>query len=150
MNECLTALIFALAATALARLISFSGENERWVRFALGAVLSAAVATIVVDTVGGISLTADFLTPEYEYTNDAYGRTLEDAFCEGVANSVSESCSLKRGEVSVSVLDFDPASVSAEKITVELSGRAAGGDARSVRAYVEKNFGECEVILRFE
>ena len=150
MNECLAALISALAATALARLISFSGDNERWVRFALGVVLSAAVATLIIDTVEGITLFDGAVLPEYEHYGGTYASSLEDAFCEGVANAVCEDFSLARADLTVSVVGFDIEKVRAEKITVKLFGRAVGCDTRKLRAYLEERFGESEVILNFE
>ena len=142
-------LIAAMLATAVASLASYGGDNERWVRFALGVILAAAASKAIFNTVGGITLPEITVDDALEYGEDAHVEALAKAFSDGIRSELCGRFLLDSSEVYVSVDGFDSINMRAEHIRVVLTGEALGTDFRGVRAFVNENFGECEVSLGF-
>lgn len=139
-----------MLATAVASLSSYGGENERWVRCALGVILAAAASTAIFNTVTGITLPEITVDDALEFGDDAHNEALAEAFSDGIRRELCSRFLLNTSEVDVSVDGFDSANMRAERIRVVLTGEAMGTDFRGVRAFVNNNFGECEVSLGFD
>lgn len=73
----------------------------------------------------------------------------EDAFCLGIERAVASRFSVKSQDVSVSCDGFKLEGLSAERVTVVLSGSAARLDYRAVRDYIEESLEvlSCEVRI---
>ena len=69
----------------------------------------------------------------------------EEAFAEGIARAVASKFSLPEEDIRVTVQGFDFSSMSAERIRIFLSGRAALADYKQIEKYInEQQMGECE------
>lgn len=84
-----------------------------------------------------------------DYEGDGQiGSVIEDAFAEGIASAVAEKFSLDTENIRVRLYGFDQSRLSAERIRIILSGRAAFADYKAVEKYIdEMNIGECEVEI---
>lgn len=84
--------------------------------------------------------------PEYETGEMDY--IIEDAFAEGLSRAVAEKFSLDSEDIRVRLYGFNKNEMSAEKIMIILSGRAALADYKAVEKYVrEMEVGECSVEI---
>ena len=148
MREELFYFISISAVTALASAISYSAQDSK-IKLALGIMLFASVLTPTVEIIRSLG---DFRLPEYssgDYGNMAE-EVAEDAFCRGIRRAVADKFYITEDEISVETAGFCYSEMSAERITIELSGRGASADTRGVRAYIEREFGECEVKIKIE
>lgn len=150
MSEMMIYIVSALFCISFCSFASFSGETERWVRVALGSILLLALLKPVVSTVSDINLSDISFGDGVEYGNSVAHDTLKEAYSEGIEIALCAEFPISRDDVSVFCDGFSEKTVSATLIRVELSGDGIGADARGIREYVEKNFGECEVELNFE
>ena len=76
---------------------------------------------------------------------------IELAFEDGIAEYIADEYGVSRDNVAVFVDGFDMGSLTAERIYVTLSGRAALIDCKSVEKRLCDEFtrgGECEVTLK--
>lgn len=72
----------------------------------------------------------------------------EEAFGRGIAVAVAEEFSLEVSNIRVKTDGFDFEKMSAERIKVTLSGKAAAADHRAIESYLNKqNLGRCEVEI---
>lgn len=73
---------------------------------------------------------------------------IEEAFADGIVGAVAEKFSIDKEDIRVRLYGFDRDSLTAEKIRIILSGRAALADYKAVEKYIdEMNIGECEVEI---
>ena len=86
-----------------------------------------------------------------DYEGDApLDSVIEDAFADGIRRGVAEKFLLDKEDIRIRLYDFDKESLTAGRIRVILSGRAALADYKSVEKYInEMNIGECEVEVEF-
>ena len=79
-------------------------------------------------------------------------RTAEDAYCDGVKRALSERFGVGKDCFSVSCSGFSAVSLSAEKISVVMSGDASRIDFRAVRDYILESLeaGECECEIKID
>ena len=76
------------------------------------------------------------------------GEVIEDAFAQGVADSVAEKFSLNREDIRVRLYDFDDKELSADRIRIILSGRAVIADYKAIEKYInEMDIGVCDVEI---
>ncbi len=86
-------------------------------------------------------------TEDYE-GGSQIGAVIEDAFAEGLARAVAEKFSLDEGDIRIRLYGFDQNKLSAERIRIILSGRAALADYKAVEKYIDgMNIGECDVEI---
>lgn len=148
MREELFYFISISAISALVSAISYGAQDSK-IKLSLGIMLFASVLT---PTVGIIRSLGDFRIPEYstgDYGNMAE-EVAEEAFCRGIRRAVADKFSISEEEISVETVGFCYSEMSAERITLELSGRSASSDTRGIRGYIEREFGECEVKIKIE
>jgi hypothetical protein len=97
-----------------------------------------------------INSTLDGLVNDMKY-EDMSDDAIELAFEQGIAEAVAERYGTDRAHVSVAVDGFDMSALTAERIYVTLSGKAALLDYKSIEAWLVDEFtngGECEVRIR--
>jgi hypothetical protein len=81
-----------------------------------------------------------------EWEGEELSAYAEEAFCRGITLAICEEFSLSAEDISVRSFGFDYEKMSAEKIRVILSGRAAFASSRAVESFVNKmKIGECRV-----
>ena len=144
-------LAVCIASCALACFVSYDDERMRASRFALGAVLLASISATVIS---GIRELSDF---DFDYaandlfTSETVNKTIEEAFCDGIARRVEEEFSIKREYISVQCVGFDLENVRAERILITLRGAAAFKNGPAISKFVEQSgAGECIVEVDFE
>ena len=81
-------------------------------------------------------------------TEGEFHSAIEDAFKRGITLAVAEEFSIQSEEIRVEVSGFDPTKMTADRIRIVLSGRAAMSDYKAVKKYVDGlNLGECDVEI---
>ena len=143
-------LVLSVIVSALSSLIAFSSENERWVKFAVGAALASSVALTLFNTVEGLYLPEIDASGGAQVGGEIAEEALSSAFAEGIEKDICEKFGVAAGDISVSASGFTYGSLRASRIEVRLSGRAIAADAPALRRYVSENYGECEVISEIE
>ena len=136
---------------AFASFISYSAGEDKWQKFALGAILMAMLAGGAKSALGyiseGVFEKTDGIITESTLRED----TVKESFESGIARLVAEELSCESALVKVNASGFDLESVFAEKITVHLYGKAALGDYRKLKETLKKNgFENCEVVIYIE
>ena len=149
MNE-YTVVVFAAAAmVSVAGFAFYSEKQESMMRISLGIIFICAVISPLVSMVRGIA-DMDFTQGESFAVDNVYEKTAEEAFCRGVMLALAEEFSLSKEEVSVKTYGFSAESISCERISVTLSGKACFADTLAIRTFIEdNNWGKCEVKLEF-
>lgn len=85
--------------------------------------------------------------PDYT-TNSQIGEVIEDAFAQGVTDSVAEKFSLNSEDIRVRLYDFDDGKLRADRIRIILSGRAVFADYKAIEKYInEMDIGVCNVEI---
>ena len=132
-----------IAAVALASLSLCDEQQTRGFRFALGVILTAALFNPAVLAIKGLA-NLDFTYTGEDFESVSLEKTLEQAFCDGIANGIAEEFSIKKENVSVVPRGFDREKMSAEEIVVTLYGTAAAKDTLAVERFVtELGVGKC-------
>ena len=151
MTDAALYIVGAALTVALASFISYSGGEDKWQKFALGAILLAMLASGAKEALGAAS-GGLFSPPEQEGSASTMREDIaKESFEGGIARLVANELSCPVSLVRVTAVGFVFENMSAEKITVYLYGEAALGDYRGVRGLLsECGFGECEVVLSFE
>lgn len=119
------------------------------VRTAAGIVL---LSFVIIPIGGFIRALPNIEIPDFgtsELLPDGIHREGEEAFEIGIARAVAERFSVSADGVSVQCGGFSLEELSAERVTVVLSGDAARLDYRAVRSYIEENLEvkRCEVRI---
>jgi len=141
--------IISLASVAFASFVSYDADRVREIRFALGIILLASLSVPLASAVKGFS-DVDFSYTGEGVSSNLVEKTVEEAFCEGIAEAVIEEFSVKRGEISVTARGFDSEKMRAETLCVTLSGRAAFGDIGAIEDFVSGlGLGECILEVNF-
>lgn len=140
--------ICILSCVAFSSFVSYSGEESRFGRFALGIILLAALALPIFSSLKNISV-ADFDFESEMGSPDIRGQVAEESYCRGIALAVADKFSLSCDDICVSCENFCIDNVSAERICVTLGGSAIYSDRHAIAAYVEK-ISKCEVSVGFE
>lgn len=146
-------IIALLFTVAFSSFLSYDTEKARASRTALGVIMLVALTALCFDVLADLQSFSFSDVPEYNASEGESftEQSLSDAFAEGVKLAITDRFSFSEQDVEVSCIGFDVNSVSAERICVSLSGRAAFADVRAVREYVKKlRLGECEVTVLFE
>lgn len=143
-------LVYVAVIGAVISLTAVGSENEKWIKFAVGAVLTSAITLAVFNTA------RDFVLPEadgdasYSEGEEIAEAVLSEALARGVEVDICDVFSLSEEDVSVFTQGFTYGSERAEAVRVVLTGRAVLTDTVSLRKYVTERYGECEVITDFE
>lgn len=143
-------LIYVAVIGAVLSLATVGSENEKWIKFAVGAVLTSSVTASIFNTA------QDFLPPKADgdvsYTEGEMiaEAVLSEAFARGVKGDICDAFSLGEEDVSVLAHGFTYGSTTAEEIRVVLTDKAVFTDTASLRKYVTDRYGECEVIIKLE
>ena len=119
-------------------------------RLGAGVLLICAVMLPLVDIIGDLNSNDElgdiFCNMDYETTDSA----IELAFEEGIRGYLAEKYKVDAECIGVRADGFDISTLSAERIYVTLSGRAALLDYKRIEAEVAEHFttaGECEVSI---
>lgn len=95
----------------------------------------------------GIGDAAGDLASYFPEVGSGYAAVSEEAFEKGIADAVCIQYGLDGENVRVNAVGFLPEKMTAEKISVFLSGWDITADAAAIEHYVEKEgFGPCEVV----
>ena len=146
-SAALTVSVFIAVALSLAhpRLKSVSV-------FGAGILTVCAIILPLVDIIVDFDVnnSLDGLINDMQY-GDMSDSAIELAFEDGIAEYIADEYGVSRDNVAVFVDGFDMGSLTAERIYVTLSGRAALIDCKSVEKRLCDEFtrgGECEVTLK--
>jgi len=143
-------IVSASLCVAYASFVSYSGGEDKWQRFALGAILLSMLACGASSLLGNFSQDA---TPSVGEVAESTVREdiAREGLERGIERLISERVGCRLSDVRAVATGFKLDEVSAEKITVYLYNEAAFGDHRRIRELIlAEGFGECEVILSFE
>ena len=153
MREYFLSVIAVSLLSALLGFLTYGGACERAVRAAAGVILIYTVCMPLGDFLADFSpgeLSVD-VSAEVEVGSSEFFEVAKDSFEKGVKNYVSEQFRLASDEVYVSAAGFDYEKMTAERIFVVLSGRAALADCARIRQTVEDaGLGECEVNIKID
>ncbi len=142
-------ILSVLAAVAFSSFTMYGSEDNRAAKFALGAILLAALSAPVM---GAVKNLAEFEIPEYgesDYSSELTEDVAKEAYCRGIRLALKDKFSLDYDAVEVDCIGFDLESMTAERINIILSDSASYSDSRGIRLYISENFGECEVSFDF-
>lgn len=147
MSEYLVMLFGTVALLGIFSLIVYS-EGDTAVRFGF-AVLLIYSATV---PLGRLVLSEEIEFPSFDVSEgespEELYLTAEKAFCEGVRSLVTKEFSLDGDDLRILAEGFDFEKMSAERIRVILSGRAALADYKKIEELIEDSgLGECEVEI---
>ncbi len=149
MTEYVRAVFITAAVLALLKLLFYKDGTDGVRKFAF-AVLALYVATAPLsEALSGIGDAPffDFDIPDSEYGED-YEEVAEDAFCQGVKRLVCDKFSLSDECVRVLVENFDFNTMTAGRVRIFLSGRAAAADYKAIEKFIsESGLGECDAEI---
>ena len=151
MTEAALYITASALTVAFASFISYSAGEDKWQKFALGAILMAMLAGGAKSALGyisdGVFGKSDGSITESSLRED----TVKKSFENGIARLAADELSCDVGLIRVNASGFNLESVRAEKITVYLYGKAALGDYRALKETLKKNgFENCEVVISIE
>ena len=137
-----------IAAVSLSSLALYDPTSAKDYRFALGVILTAALVTPAVSCVKSLSdLEFDYTGGDFESVS--LSKTLEEAFSDGIRESISDEFSIEKKSIEVELFGFDGEKMTAEGIRVTLVGTAALSDIVAVEKFVsELCLGECSTEVR--
>lgn len=152
MREYLVMLIVISAISGFASYASYPSAMERCSKFAISIiVLHVALMPLLSITDEIMDFDFDSFKSEISLPENESGEYLEyaeDAFKLGIKKLLYEKYGLDESEVHVVCFGFDFEKMTAEKIKITLSGKAALADYRAIEEYMEKNkLGDCEVNI---
>ena len=125
----------------------FFGE-ERASRFAVGVLFMYATVLPIIAAMKNVDFGSMFNDIEVDFSDGEYELVAKDAFEEGVRDAVCQEFSLGEENVRVSAHGFDFEKMSAESISVVLSGTAIFSDIEKIEKYVTaQGCGRCEVEI---
>ena len=125
----------------------FFGE-ERASRFAVGVLFLYATVLPVAFAIKNSNVDSILKNPELDFSDGEYELVAKAAFEDGIRDAVCQKFSLKEDSVRVSAHGFDFEKMSAEVISVVLSGRAIFADIEKIEKYVTAlGCGKCEVEI---
>ena len=138
----------SMSAVALASFASYDGDARKSSRLALGIILLASLISPVISAVRGLA-SIDFSDTGSYVESSAVEKTLEEAFCDGIAGCIAEEFSLKRDSVSVKAIGFNSETMRADVLTVTLSGVAATKDLVAIESFANGlEAGKCVLEVR--
>ena len=152
MSEYLSGLIVISALVGISSYVSYSDDKDKILRTATSLLVVGVIITPIITVVReaekiemeGASL-EEYLT---DIDDSEYGKSVKQAFEEGVKKFVCQTFSLNASDVRVVALNFDALTMKAEKIKVILYGSAAYADARSIAYEISSaELGKCEVEI---
>ncbi|MBQ7387571.1 MAG: hypothetical protein IJW03_05355 [Clostridia bacterium] len=149
MREYIVSVLCAVATLAILSLISYKENGDTGKRIAF-AVLFIWISFVPlakdVLSLGDIRLPSIDIDIS-DYTEE-YKNVAEDAFSRGVKTLICDKFSLDGELVRVLVEGFDFESMSASRIRVILSGKAALASYKDIEKYIEdQGFGECDAEI---
>ena len=148
MGEVCVYVTVSVASVALASFFTYDGESRKASRLALGIILLASLVSPIASAVRGLA-SIDFSDTGAYVESSAVEKTLEEAFCEGVAVCIAEEFSLKADTVSVKAHAFNSETMRADELTVTLSGSSATKDLKAVENFVNGlGLGKCILEVR--
>ena len=125
------------------------GSQKKTVKCVLALAVLLAVVTPIPSLVKEVGEELSHISADLggEITDGtAFSLVAEDAFSEGISLSLCEKFSLSKEDVTVKSSGFNPEKMTAETITVTLSGEGRLCDLMAVRDFVLENFsGRCRV-----
>ena len=125
----------------------FLGE-ERASRFAVGVLFMYATVLPAVAAIKKVDIGSVFGNIEGEFSDGEYELVAKDAFEEGIRDAVCQKFSLAEDNVRISAHGFDFEKMSADSISVVLSGTAIFSDIEKIEKYVTAlGCGRCEVEI---
>lgn len=85
--------------------------------------------------------------PDLE-NESGYSELLSEAFADGICSALAEKYYLNKEDIRVRLYGFDGKNMSADRILVILSGRAALADCLAIEKYLDSlSMGECDVEI---
>ena len=152
MGEYLFGIITTSVLLSIVSFLSYSEKNTA-LKLSLSVLLLYTVVSPIVS--GQISTSFEDIFSYVENTDidvdgEGYKEAVKDAFEEGVRRALCNEFSLSAEEVSVTAVGFNFEDMSAERITVTLTGNAAFANHRGIKDYLFENGKyDCEVNVYF-
>ncbi len=147
------AVIYTVALTATVSLASFIGyrtHGNRAQRMALGAILLAALVLPLAGILGA-DLPHDLPWTDITVKSEStVASVIEDAYAAGIKRLICTEWHLDDGAVSVSISGFNAETVTAERVSVTLSGTGISADRAAVARYLTaQGISNCEVRYEY-
>ena len=143
--------ITVLCLSLISSVLLFVCEDMRFkkiIEWGIGLVF----VSVIINPVISLARDFDFIVPELDMPEGGIGyiEYTEDAFKEGIRAALCEKYGIEGEDVLIECQGFDFSSMSCEKITVTLKGKAAMSDSASIKEYLKKSLcKECYVHLEF-
>ncbi len=152
MSAYLSGLIVISALVGISSYVSYSDDKEKILRTATSLLVISVIITPIITVVKEAEKIEIAGSSLEEYLSDIddseYGKSVKEAFEEGVKRFVCQTFSLSDSDVRVAALNFDCLTMKAEKIKVILYGNAAYADARGIAYEISAaELGKCEVEI---
>ena len=149
MREYIVGIVVLVFLVGVCRLIGYRADDDAASRFAFAVLILYAVVTPATDLLPKADELdmSDFEIDISDYSEE-YKKAAEDAFVSGIKSMICDNFSLPQENVRVLVSGFVFESMSAERITVFLSGSAVTADNKKIEKYVrESGAWECDVRI---
>lgn len=143
--------VFALSAVlGVLGLLSYRQGGDGAQRFAFAVLLCVTVAMPLSEGVRELSSLGQITDVPTDEYSELYASVAEEAFAAGLCQQICSHYGLDPSEVELRLSGFDFSAMSAERVTVTLSGSAATADSRSIKEYIkEQGIRECDVLVEF-
>ncbi len=128
--------------------LAFRGRRDISMKMAFGILITYTVLTPLTAFTDSEMKFPEISLPSYDFSED-YIDVCERAFVDGIKRLISDRYGIDGDEISVSVFGFSFENMSADRISVLLSGRAALSDRYAIEDFITKEgLGRCEVEIR--
>ena len=152
MSAYLLSLVAISAIVGVCSYASYGDRDDKYLKAASSLILVYVIISplvAIIRDVAEYNFNGDFSLDSFESINDTeLADKAESAFCEGVEKYICDKFSLSEGEVKAVTFEFNCKNMTARKIKIILSGRAALADSRAIAEEIRsKGEWECEVEL---
>ena len=143
MREYMLSVFMISAVVGVLSVIAYRGKGDPS-RVALGIILVYVVISPISDLSGGFDLSS-IIDGSVNVPSGETAGVAEEAFADGIVKAVASEFSLSEEDIRVVLYGFDFSKMSAERIRIVLSGKAAFADYKQIEKYInEQEMGECE------
>lgn len=148
MNTYIGLVLSVGACAALGGALLYDSERDTVSRTAISLIILLATVSPIVAFISQLSFTLPELPELPNATEGEYAEVAREAFCDGVAELLSEKYSLPSESFAVKCESFDFTAMRAERITVTLRGSAVRCDPLLVEKFINSyGIGDCHAEI---
>ncbi len=148
MNTYIGVILSVGIAAAVGGALLYDTERDSASRGAISIILLLATVAPIAAFISQLSLTMPELPDLPDATEGEYAEVAREAFCDGVAELLSEKYSLSGDCFAVKCEGFDFLTTRAERITVTLRGSAVRCDPLLVEKFINSyGIGDCHAEI---